>query len=486
MQALDKILDYFQENREKIRLFAYFVLVLVLVLPLSEMVGAAWNEAVISRQIVRLRLFVGASHQEVSASLFGLYLGLLVLMSIDPKKRWQAFLLWIVTGLILVTLQTFGNLLPMNLLDQIPILGGGLLFGLLIGGGTKVFELRNLRVLEFRTASLMIYLLLSGITAISFLELHFEYPRFFFVAVENGAATVIFPTIETYEFGINQDGIIRDAAISVLFIVTLRQFVQYDAEKRFFILGPRASGKSLFLIGAFKQALERSREEDTSSPLKPSQDLASLVEALDRQDSEWIVEATGRGELKHLRFQYVYGSVFPINVQISVFDYAGEYLHRIPDGLTGAINPEEMDETLQGLVEGVRRSDTLILVIDMERFKSNEPLDIQEYFSILQETENKGVIIVATKCDVLLEDFEEAQDIDAHLNFNEFQEYITDRLRESENVDALLQETGQQEIHPVYYQTKVTENGYRIPMRDESGSVMPVGFDEFLDKIGRI
>lgn len=486
MANIDSIRYYLLENREKIKLILYFVVILLLASPLSEMMATAWNEAIISRNIVRFRLFVGADHQAVSLSVFGLYIGLLTLISIDPKKRWQAFLLWIGTGLALLALQSLGKFLPnVDLIASLPLVLGGFVIGLLIGGGRQLLELRDSKTLEFRRASRILYILLAGFTVVSFLELHINYPQFFFIAVEEGTPQIFTPSFDP-QFGINTDGILRDIVVSGIFVVTLRRFVQYDAEKRFFILGPRASGKSLFLIGCFKEALERSRRENNSTPLNPSQDLASMVDALDRQESEWIVEATGRGELKSLSFQYVYGSVFPMNIQISAFDYAGEYLHRIPDALTGAIDTDEMDTTLRRLAEGVRASDTLILTVDVERFEGNEPLDIQEYFSILQATDDKDVLLVATKADVLLDDFKNERGIDAHLHFKEFQEFITTRLRQSKNVDALLQQTGQREIHPVYYQTKINENGNRVPMRDENGSVMTVGFDEFLDKIGRM
>jgi len=487
MSNIDNILSYFQKNREKIRLLAYFAIILAVASPLAGMLATAWNQAALTRFIIRLRLFVGADHQAVSISVFGLYVGLLVLLSIDPKKRWQAFLLWIGTGLALLALQSSGKFLPnVNLIGRIHLLLGGLVVGLLIGGGRKVVELRDFEVIEFRRASQILYFLLSGFTILSLIELHINYPRFIYIATEDGTPQIFTQPLETAVFGINPEGIITNIVISAVFVVTLRQFVQYDAEKRFFILGPRASGKSLFLIGAFKEALERTKRDGASSPLNPSQDLASMVDALDRQESEWIVEATGRGELKNLRFQYVYGSVFPTNIQISAFDYAGEYLHRIPDALTGAIDEDDMDTTLRRLGEGVRAANTLILVVDVERFVGNEPLDIEEYFSILQATDDKQVILVATKADVLLDDFKNERGLDAHVHFDEFKEFITTRLRQSKNVDALIQQTGRGEIHPVYYQTTVNENGNRVPMRDERGMVMTVGFDEFLDKIGRM
>lgn len=490
---MDNILEYIRENREKATLLGYFVLILILAWPLAEMFGEAWETTksqdglagaiVLFMRFGILDSILDSSHQTVTASVFGLYLGLLVLMTIDPKKRWQAFLLWIGTGVGLIALQSLGLVLPqLDIAEQGPALLGGLVIGILLGGGRQLLEiLEKGHNVEFRRASQILFFLLAGFVIIALLELHIEYPGFE-VPQDN-------PTnIETVDndFGINGGEILLNTVVSGAFILTVKQFVQYDADKAFFILGPRASGKSLFLIGTYLEALQRQRSESSNTPLEPSQDLMSMLEALDRQESEWIVEATGRGELKYLSFQYVHGSVFPTNIRVSAMDYAGEYLARLPDAVTGAIDTDDMDNTLRRLAGGVEDADTLILTIDIDRFESNEPLDIQEYFSILQASSEKDILLVATKADVIAEQFKDERGLDAHLYYDEFTEFVNMRLRQSENIDALVTETAGTQIHPVYYQTKVNDNGDRVPMRDERGSVMTVGFDQLLDKMGRL
>ncbi len=480
---MENMIQYLRDNSEKLKLLAYFLLILILAQPLAEMLGRAWVEATLPKDIVRLRVLAGLSHQAVSVTGLGLFLGLLVLMTIDPKKRWQAFLLWLGAAAGLVVLQSMDLLFGsanFDLAVQFPFLLAGFALGLIFGG-RKLLRLQTTEALEFRRASQGLYYILAGLTIVGFIEVHVQYPDLLTVYADRG---VVINSLRSPEFGIVQEGVLQDIAISGLFIVTLRQFVTYDAEKRFFILGPRASGKSLFLIGSYLEALERSRSDASNTPLNPSEDLMDMLEALDRQDSEWIVEATGRGELKHLQFQYVHGSVFPTNIQISAMDYAGEYLDRLPDALTGAIPQEDMDTTLIRLAEGVRAADSLILTVDVDRFVNNEPLDISEYFSILQTSDSKNVIIVATKADILAEEFERERGLEAHLYYDEFTEYVNRRLRQSENIDALITETSGTTIHPVYYQTKVTENGDRVPMRDDQGSVMTVGYHELLEKIG--
>ncbi len=481
---MSNFVEYIQQSREKIKLIAYFALILILAQPLSQMLAQGWEEAHLTRELIQLRLLVGLGHQAISISAFGMFLGFLVLMTIDPKKRWQAALLWLGTGVGLLVLQSQELLLGspnVDLVAQFPILLVGAGLGFLIGGGRDLLQIQTAEALEFRRASKGLYLLLALLTVIGLLELHIQYPPILDVSSDGVALAQ-----SSGSYGLNTEGLVFDVAVAGLFVVTLRQFVKYDAEKKFFILGPRASGKSLFLIGAYLEALEMSRGDESNTPLKPSQDLMSMLEALDRQETEWIVEATGRGELKQLQFQYVHGSVFPTNIQLSAMDYAGEYLDRLPDALTGAVPDEDMDTTLKRLAEGVSGADTLMLVVDIERFTNNEPLEISEYFSILQATDKKGVMIVATKADVLAEEFEEERGLEAHLYYDEFTDFVNTRLRQSENIDSLITETAGTTIHPVYYQTKVDDNGNRVPMRDDSGSVMTVGYDDLLERIGRV
>lgn len=476
------ILGAIGENREKLQLAGYFGLTLVLALPLATMLGESYRQANLVRTLFDLRLLVGISLESISLAIFGFYLGLLGLMTIDPKKRWQGFLMWAGTIVGLLGLQSMGLFLPnVDLVGGFPIIAGGILIGVILGGGRALAELTESRLVEFRYASTILFYLLASFTVVGFLELHVSYPDLIRVTGQSVELNVAQPMT----VGIRGERLIQDAAVSLLFVVAMRRFIRYDAEERFFILGPRAAGKSLFLIGLYLEVLRRQSGEGRNTPLSPSQDLMNMVEALDRQSSEWIVEATGRGELKYLRFTFVAGNIFPMNMELSAMDYAGEYLNRLPDALTGAINRDEMDNTLRRLTEGIETADTLILTIDIERFISNEPLDISEYFSILQAADTSEVVIVGTKADYFAEEFEDERGLEPHRYFEEFKQFTGRRLRQSENVDALITETGGKDIHPVYYQTTTNDAGNRVPMRDDTGSPMTVGFDEFLDEIGR-
>lgn len=477
------ITEFIRDNWEKTKLLGYFVGILILAVPLANMLGGAWEQAILSKAGLRLWLLTGVEGTALPVFLFGIFLGFLILMAIDPKKRWQAMLLLLGTGIALLGLQAQNLFLPnINVIGNAAWFIGGLALAVVFGGGRKLVVEQTVEAFEFRRASQSILVILTLIVVVSLLEYHVQYPDF----IQVSQAGVEITAVQSPSIGVDTANLPTHLAVSGLFVVTLKRFVQYDAEESFFVLGPPASGKSLFLIGSYLEALDSRPDDGGSTPMKPSQDLMEMVEMLDRQEQQWIVEATGRGELNELDFQYVHGSVFPTNIQLSGLDYAGEYLARLPDAIAGSVgDDEEMDTTLQRLAGGVQSAETLVLLLDMERFVNNEPLDISEYFSILQASGNKNVLLVATKADVLADKFRDERGLEPYRHFEDFQAYVNSRLRESEQVDSLVREIGGETIHPVYYQTRENEAGDRVPMRDQDGSVMTVGFDVLLQELGK-
>jgi len=472
-------IEWLQDNREKVLLFVYFGLILGLSIPVARMVEQGYTNGNLVRSVVRLQLLIGIT--QVSVLGLGFFLGLLTLMTIDHKKRIQAILLWfgVIISLVIITSQGLGPGVG-DISNNIVWLLGSFIAGLIFGGGGDLLDSDGIQTLEFRRASESVYFLLLLVVGLTFLEYHIQYPEIFSVS-SNG---VEIQTIESVSVSLNRTNLVPNAATAGLFLFVVNRFIQYDANKDFFILGAPASGKSLFLIGAYLEALGRFQSGDDKTPLHPSEDLISMIDSLDSQTEGWIVEATGRGELNTLEFQYVQGSVFPMNIRLSGNDYAGEYLDRLPDAITGTIDEDDMDTTLTRLSEGVKESDTLLLMIDCERFTNNQPLDISPYFSILQAAEDKDIILIATKADNLADEFEDQQGLEPHQYFEEFQDYVNQRLRQNENINALIAQTGNTEILPVYYQTTTNEQGNKIPMRDQDGSVLTVGFGRLLDRLG--
>lgn len=238
------------------------------------------------------------------------------------------------------------------------------------------------------------------------------------------------------------------------------------------------------MIGAYLEALERDRDKGRGKceALHPSQDLMELVEHLDRDATDWIVEATGRSDLKTLEFTFVKGTLFPENVTVSSVDYAGEHLRRIPDALSGEIDAP--DTELEALTTGVQDANKLILLVDVERFVNDDGLGLAEYFSILEAAEDKGIVIVATKADVLADRFWDETGTDPQRSFDAFKRYVEDELSQSQQFRSLLRQTPEAEVHPVYYETAHNEAGEGVPVRDDTGSVVTVGFRRLVQRLG--
>ena len=475
-----KLLQAYKDYNEQLAFVAYLAIVAVLSPLVANLIGDAWQASQVIRPLASVGVVVGLESHTIVLGLLGLFAGLLGLMTVDPKKRWPALLLWVGLGIIVYSLMSAGQLIPELGTEDLTWVLPGLLMGVVLGGGLGALRLTSIGPIEFRRASWLVYLTIMLVILLSLLELHLEYPEFLEVTADGLSITLL----QDPAVGFNTAGLGLNLIVGFAAVFTVRRFIGYDADEEFFILGPPSSGKSLFLIGAYLEALQRGANKSVRQreSLDPSQDLMELVENLDRDNSDWIVEATGRSELRDLEFKYVRGSMFPENVVLSSVDYAGEHLRRIPGSLAGEI--DDPDRELELITEGIQAADTLILLVDVERHVNNEGLGLAEYFRILEEADDKGAIIVATKCDILADQFWEQQEVTPERAFGEFRQYVEDELCTSEQFQALLRQTPQSEVHPVYYETEFNDEGERVPVRDENGSVVTVGFDRLLSRLG--
>jgi len=479
--------EFIADNSEKAWLGVYFLVMVVVGGLLFLTLGEAWQQADIVRPLIlSLNPLISVSLEQFSALVFGLYSGLLVLLVIDPKKRMQGLLLGFGTISGLIGLLSIGLFIPnIDFGSNMPLVLGGLVAGSILGGGRELVQVRTGDALEFRRAATLMFWLLTVIVVVGLLEHHINFPQVVEVASDSVAVVEPDQGVELETAGAAVNGV-----MAAIFIVTLRSFFQYDAAESFFIVGPRGSGKSLFLVGKYLAALDDAagREEDT--PMSPSGDLMELVSAVDSASEEagWELGSTDPADVKDLQFNFVKGRVFPKNIHIGSLDYAGEYLSELPTALMGT-EDEIDDSTLRRLVQRVRTANTLVLILDMERYHNNEPLGIEAYFDILNATDNTKVLLVATKCDILAEQFRDERGLEAHQYFDEFRDYVNETLvQNDQTVRTLVQDTGSTDIQPVYYQTTIKTSDdnteERVPMRDRNGNVMTIGFDNLLEKMG--
>lgn len=477
--------EFYEEWQEQLKLVLYFVIITGTAGALFPTLGLGWQESSFIRPlIIGLTVISGIGFESFAVVCFGGFLGILVLITLDEKKRWQGILLWIGTVVAVIALSSIGLLIPnLDLLTNIPFLLAGVGLGMLAGGGRQLGDILGTGGgVEFRRASVIFLYLTSALVILGLLEYHVVYPNL--LEVSGGLIVLNIPTQPSVS--IETAGLLENALTGVVFLATLNRFVQYDAETQFFVLGPPNSGKSLFLVGAYLSALEMMHDRHEGTSPEATSDLMDLVGDLDTADPDagWSISSTGQDETRNLEFRYVNGRVFPMNVQVSSLDYAGEFLRDLPDALTA--NLDEIDNpTLQRLAAEVQQADTLILLVDCEAFDEGEKLGIEPYFDILQAIGDKEVRLVATKADVLGENFRDQRALEPHNYFDEFVDYVNQQLTEyNQQVRTLVQSIDNGRIHPVYYQTKVNENGERVPMRDQKGNVLRNGFRQLLEKLG--
>lgn len=572
-------------TRERFALIIYLVLMVALVVPLVVMAGQAWDTVGYSHIAVMGFLgIIGVSLEGFGALALGVVLGLIFLMLLDPKKRWQGILLGIgtIVGLLaLGSIDMFVTVIDFSSNIHWLLLGG--VIGAAVGSVPVIRKLDTSDPYEFRWAAYLIFLLVGVIFIISYMEFHITYA-----------------TDGTSSLGLNFNSIFLNTVSLVLFLGVMWRFIEYDSNVDFFVVGPRQSGKSLLLIASFIEAKKEQRNKSklAKTPLSPSGDLMKQLRELDEADNGWGVQATDIP--RKLKFNYVHGSLFPTNMEISTIDYPGEILPELPealssedgsliqavtdggtdesddsesdrftytgrreresettehgvsrdsssssDGTDTTYNPTYEDEedtsetdgvsdsststsydsggssyddgsgyraskseTIDILTERIRKSDTLVLLLDVEKFLNSEDMGLEHYFEILRETGRKQVILVATKCDYFVDEFVEQEDMFPDEDFGQFKRYVNRRLQSNQQINALVLETGGKDIHPVYYHTRETTEGGRVPIRDEaddiegfeldssrttlddsvsmeeSGNVKTVGFNRLLDRLG--
>jgi len=475
------ILRLYRRYRENLIYGGYIAVIAVFAPAVAHLLGTGWEASQLLQSLTELVIIAGGEPGVVILAGFGFVAGLLGLMLVDYKKRWQAVAITIGFVIVVGQLLAAGQLIPPDTaVDDLVWALPGVLLGGVVGGGLQIARLQSLGPQEFRAAPRVLYLTTGVVLVLALVETHLSYPPL--LEVTETGVTVLSPDPSGIEIVPESAG--AHLLITAVAVGTLRRFTRYDANEEFFVLGPPASGKSLLLIGAYVEALKDIRGNlRQSEALDPSQDLMELVENLDRDDSEWIVEATGRGELRDLEFEYVSGTLLPQKVSISALDYAGEHLTRLPDVL--ARREENPGPELGQIAEGVAESTTLIMLIDGERFLNDEGLGLAEYFEILDEIGDTNVILVATKADIFADMFWEEHEQSPQEDFSAFQSFVEERLTQSEQFASLLRQTPSAEVHPVYYETVFNDNGERVPYRDDRDQVVTVGFKQLLEKLGQ-
>lgn len=428
------------KNKEYFLLFGYLGIIL-LTFPLIDIFIRAWNrEDGLIRLIANILWYIDPSGVSIFITLIsGFYIGSIILMFLDRKKRTHAIILgigFLIIFLYIISGNVFSNV-DWNFIYF--FIGTGL--GIILGGGLSILEGKK----EFRMAP-------KNISYFSFI--------------------LILPTILTLLP--NNENIVIDAMIVGAFVILFGETINYEIKgPKIFILGPKNSGKTLFLAGCYLRALNISE-----IPVRPSRYLLELIDEIHRDGVYWPSYTPG---IKDYQFNYETGKYFPKDTVIKTVDYPGPYLEKIVEYMDkeSPKDDESDDYKYFQISQEVKNSNKLIFIIDGGRFPNFGDMGIIHYIRIINKMNDMDkkveCFVVVTKSDI----FKNEYDSD---DYEEFKKYIEEKFSKNINVKQLLSEATNISFYPVYYYTKKTEGGY-VPMRDDYGNVFTYGFDKFMDDL---
>jgi hypothetical protein len=489
----------------------------------------------------------------MTAILTGIYLGLLTLLFLDYKKRIQSLLLLIGTLACFVVFSFTGILFRFLTVSDYIILGGSAIAIIYLLGRAKLRQLNidannifNSRVLvtstdeplEFPKAAYYLKWVMILFVVVSYFEANLEYAPL--LIIESGG--LIFSGIPEFTWTGNGLIVAGEAVASLLLIISLSAFFEYDAGKSIVFIGPPRSGKTHLIIGLYSAA-----QSANYNPRQVSEYLTQQREELLRTRS-WVPET--QADISQMGFQFSSNNFPSKNIIIDGLDYPGEYSYFIPEGLEMAsagleLPDRPIDQLPQDIEFGgeiplgsqvdknegwdhlianadngfenqyknaiadirarrssstapagrqpdriylhmvnsvlprIRNADAVGFVFDtrehlrwMNEDENAQHTQIEYYQRIIDQSNASEKIGIATKSDLLIEDFKDERFADPHDAPDEFRQYVNDRLLNGPYRGAI--QTLQVTLHPTYIET------------DSGDPVLPLqvfGMNELLEKL---
>jgi len=416
----------------------------------------------------------------ISSLLLGLYIGLLLLFTIDTKKRIQGYILSIGSILGLLVLAISNILLPnITVTDPLNWIGllVGFVFALLIEAKTfKHILFRegfSKNDLTFPVAAVGLFVLISVMLLSTLIQ-----------AIAVGASRPIL-----------------DIAVTASTIYLLAGFVRYTEQSNVAVLGPRNSGKSLLLLGLYLSYRERGIAGQAEGYM---QDLITEADSMSPGEDFPISNTT---DLEKLWFVASSGDLFPKRIKISVTDHTGEILSVLGENLSEKFTLRDKlrvvrskyrkynplitfipggEENFLLFENEVRTADVVLLLLDVERLDNNDVEHLKDLQTIGQRVKANGanVCVVATKCDLHINNFSDVSDNPINQGLEaEFKSEIEESLLKGySSVEQLCDIVDVHEIFPVYYETE-SEDGTYYPKLDENNSLQYQGMDSLGDEL---
>jgi signal recognition particle receptor subunit beta len=447
-------------HEEYIKFSILFIVVAGLTYVLMNMITRSWNTELMKGIGNAIRLIDPSGISIFITFMVGFYLGSLVLLFLDRKKRAQAIILS--AGIVVLVVYMIKNFsIGWNLVY--------IVFGALIGLylGSKDVGWKNINTKgEFRGAA-------SNVSKFSI--------------IYSVASLVIIYSSP----GADNSGFIADALVVLAFSFFFSVLMDYELKgPKIVILGPEESGKTLFLAGCYKRVVDI-----TEIPTDRSNDLIDLMTELHKG---W---PTRTKDIKEYRFTYEVGKLFPRETVLTTSDYPGIYLKDIAQYIGNKENIDKIEEVAKRsrvkVARQVAGADILIFIIDAERYPRFEEMGIDHYLKIITGLRESGRdiehFIVVTKSDLFKEEFPNYEN-----DYEGFKKLIEDKFIENIFIRELLIGESGRNFYPVFYYTKRTENPkynplmpvtkdnkqyISSPIHDNYGNVYVYGFDKFMNQL---
>lgn len=445
---------------EYIKFLSLLAIVSVSIYYLMDIVTRAWNTKLMQTISDMIRLVDPTGISVIMTFIIGFYIGSLILLLFDRKKRAQSIIL--VIGIIILV----GFMMTNFMVKWNPVyIIVGVIVGILLG--SKGVDLRKVNAKStFKSAS-------SNISKFSVL-----YATIALIVV------YIAPNADNSKF-------IFDLLIVFVFSWFFSMMINYEIKgPKIVILGPEESGKTLFLAGCYKRTVDTAEVSTNRN--------GNLIELM----SELHVQFPGRTkDIKDYNFTYEVGKIFPRETILSTLDYPGIYLKDIAQYID---NKEKIDDiediAIKSRVEVSRvvaSADMLIFIIDSERYPKFQEMGLDHYLKIVTKLEQIGKNIeyhlVVTKSDLFKDGYPNFED-----DYEGFRKFIEEKFIENIFIKELLVGKEEKSFYPVFYYTQKLENPKYDPdmpiskdnkqyentlIHDKYGNVYVYGFDKFMNRL---
>jgi len=245
--------------------------------------------------------------------------------------------------------------------------------------------------------------------------------------------------------------------------------------------GGIAAGKRQMLAGLALTAAKLSPQPGLNTSPSTLQDIAQQGEP-----GGWGIGATAVDTVEPRRFNYASKedqSQIDDIPQIETINYAPEYNDQIVENVVTNEYTEIDSAILRHLCCWMKNCNTILVILDSQRFKSEEEiLDCENFDLFLKKLQHKNIIPVFTKTDVFEDEFIGSTHSHPRVDQTRFQEFVHEQFRSTYDVYRTVLDHSEHEMgYPIYIETK-TRNSELVPKIP----IQTYGFERLLDLLSAV